>query len=143
MPECLFCDIVSGRNEAAVVFEDEASLAFLDRSPLFHGHCLLIPREHYATLMDLPQPLIGPLFSNAQLLARAVETALGAQGIFVGINNRVSQSVHHMHIHIVPRVKGDGLKGFFWPRHKYPDDAAMDAVAGRIRAAIGQIKVAE
>jgi histidine triad (HIT) family protein len=93
--------------------------------------------------MDLPQPLIGPLFSNAQLLARAVESGLGAQGIFVGINNRISQSVQHMHIHIVPRVKGDGLKGFFWPRHKYPDSTAMEAVAGRIRATIRELKATE
>ncbi len=140
MQECIFCDIISGRQEVPIVFEDEVSLAFLDRSPLFHGHCLLIPREHYATLMDLPQQLIGPLFTNAQLLSRAVEAALGAGGIFVGINNRVSQSVHHLHVHIVPRIKGDGLKGFFWPRHKYPDTAAMEAVAGRIRAAVEQLR---
>lgn len=139
MPQCLFCDIVNGRSAATVVFEDEVSLAFLDRSPLFHGHCLLIPREHYPTLMDLPPALIGPLFTNAQLLSRAVEAAMEAQGIFVGINNGVSQSVQHLHIHIVPRIKGDGLKGFFWPRHKYADSAAMEDVAARIRAALAQL----
>jgi histidine triad (HIT) family protein len=140
MTQCIFCDIVNGQHDASVVFEDEVSLAFLDRSPLFHGHCLLIPREHYPTLMDLPRPLIGPLFTNAQLLSRAVEAAVGADGIFVGINNRISQSVHHLHVHIVPRIKGDGLKGFFWPRRKYPDTAAMEAVAGRIRVALEQLR---
>ena len=136
MSDCPFCQIASGQVEAAVVFEDDLSLAFLDRSPLFPGHCLLIPRGHYATFMDLPPGLVGPLFVSAQRLARAIEVALGAEGVFVGINNRISQSVPHLHLHVVPRGKGDGLKGFFWPRQKYPDAAAMEAVAARLRAAL-------
>jgi histidine triad (HIT) family protein len=136
MPECLFCQIISGQLPAAIVFEDEVSLAFLDRNPLFPGHVLLIPRAHHTTLMDLPSEFVPPLFLNAQRLAQAVELALQAEGIFVGINNRVSQSVAHLHVHIVPRRKGDGLKGFFWPRSKYASIAAMDEAAERIRGAL-------
>jgi histidine triad (HIT) family protein len=133
---CLFCGIVNGDVSAAVVFEDELSLAFLDHRPLFPGHCLLVPRIHFETLTDLPHNLVGPFFQNVQLLARAVENALEAEGTFVAINNRVSQSVPHLHVHIVPRRKKDGLKGFFWPRRKYADEAEMLAVQERIRAAI-------
>jgi histidine triad (HIT) family protein len=133
MPDCLFCQIVSGQIPAATVFEDDLSVAFLDHSPLFPGHCLLVPRAHYPTFMDLPQPQIGPLFSNAQLIAQAVEAAMAAEGIFVGINNRVSQSQPHLHLHIVPRSKGDGLKGFFWPRTRYSHEEAMTETAARIR----------
>jgi histidine triad (HIT) family protein len=112
---CTFCRIVAGDLAAATVFEDEISLAFLDHRPLFPGHCLLIPKSHYDTLADLPQHLTGPLFGNARLLAGAVEQAMQAEGSFVAINNRVSQSVPHLHIHLVPRRKKDGLRGFFWP----------------------------
>ena len=136
MPECVFCQIINGEIPATVVFEDEVSLAFLDRRPLFPGHCLLIPRAHHTTLMDLPPELVPPLFLNARRLAAAVEVAMQAEGIFVGINNRISQSVAHLHIHIVPRRKGDGLKGFFWPRTTYASDEAMAATAQRIRAAL-------
>lgn len=136
MPDCVFCQIISGQIPAATVFEDEFSLAFLDRNPLFPGHCLLIPRAHHATLMDLPPELVPPLFLNAQRLARAIELAMEAEGIFVGVNNRISQSVAHLHIHIVPRRKGDRLKGFFWPRSKYAGEDAMTEAAERIRAAL-------
>ena len=136
MPDCLFCQIISGQLSAAIVFEDEHSIAFLDRRPLFPGHCLLIPQTHHTTLMDLPSELVPPLFLSAQRVARAVELAMQAEGIFVGINNRISQSVAHLHIHIVPRRKGDGLKGFFWPRTQYSGDEAMAETAERIRAAL-------
>src|SRR6266850_6557691 len=125
---CLFCEIISGEVNATVVFQDDISLAFLDHRPLFPCHCLLIPRAHFETLADLPEKLVGPFFKNVQLLARAVETALGAEGTFVAMNNRISQSVPHLHAHIVPRRKKDGLKGFFWPRNKYGNEAEMLAV---------------
>lgn len=138
--ECVFCQIVNGDVPAAVVFEDDFSLAFLDRTPLFPGHCLLIPKNHYPTLMDLPAELIGPLFSNAQLLSKAIELGLEAEGVFLGANNRISQSVHHLHIHLVPRHKGDGLKGFFWPRTRYTSDAHMQETAMRLRAALKTLR---
>lgn len=122
---CLFDRIVAGLVAAPVVFEDESSLAFLDHRPVFPGHTLLIPKQHYETLADLPEALIRPFFANAQLLARAIEAALEAEGTFVAINNRVSQSVPHLHVHIVPRRNKDGLRGFFWPRSAYhsPEEA--------------------
>ena len=126
---CKFCEIAS---ESVVVFEDSISLAFLDHRPLFPGHTLLIPKDHYATLADLPPNLIGPFFSNAQRLAGAVERAMQAEGTFVAINNRVSQSVPHLHVHIVPRRKGDGLRGFFWPRQKYRNEEEMRRVQSAI-----------
>jgi histidine triad (HIT) family protein len=119
---CLFCGIVNGEVSASVVFEDDVSIAFLDQRPLFPGHCLLVPKKHYETLTDLPADLIGPFFKNVQLLAAAVEVALEAEGSFVAMNNRISQSVPHFHVHIVPRRKKDGLKGFFWPRNKYENE---------------------
>lgn len=140
MADCIFCDLVSGRVPAAVVFEDEVSFAFLDRRPLFPGHTLLIPRQHHETLMDLPPELTAPLFMNAQLLSRAIELALEAEGIFLGVNNRISQSVPHLHIHVVPRRQGDGLKGFFWPRTNYRNDEEMQETALRIQAALEVIR---
>ena len=118
---CLFCEIAAHKIDAKIVFEDAISIAFLDHRPLFAGHCLLIPKTHYARLTDLPADLVGPLFLNAQHLTSAVETAMNAEGSFVAMNNIVSQSVPHFHIHIVPRTKGDGLRGFFWPRQKLGD----------------------
>ena len=132
-PSCLFCQIIHGERKSQVVFESEETLAFLDRRPLFPGHCLIVPKEHYATLLDLPEALLRPLFSVAQLLARALEQGLGAEGSFVAVNNRISQSVPHLHIHVVPRRHKDGLKGFFWPRHAYADETERAAVAARIR----------
>ncbi len=137
---CLFCRIVSGEVPAVVVFEDNDTLAFLDHRPLFPGHTLLVPRKHYETLTDLPGEQVGSLFKNAQSLASAVETAMEAEGTFVAMNNRVSQSVPHFHIHIVPRRRKDGLKGFFWPRTKYKTQEEMEVVQQKIAAAFDKLK---
>lgn len=137
---CLFCGIVTGEISASIVFEDDISLAFLDHRPLFPGHCLLIPKNHYETLNDLPAELVGPFFKNVQLLARAVELALDAEGSFVAMNNRISQSVPHLHVHIVPRRKKDGLKGFFWPRNKYKNEDEVLEVQKSIQTAIAAIQ---
>ena len=132
---CTFCRIVAGEIAAPVVFEDSGCLAFLDHRPLFPGHCLLIPRTHYETLADLPPSLAATLFENARRLSTVVEKALAAEGSFLAVNNRVSQSVPHVHIHVVPRRKGDGLRGFFWPRRKYRDEAEAESVRLALRAA--------
>jgi len=132
---CLFCQIIRGEIPAQFVFENKTSVAFLDHRPLFPGHVLLVPREHVVTLPDLPAELVSPLFTSAQRLCRAVQSALQAEGTFVAMNNIVSQSVPHLHIHIVPRRKKDGLKGFFWPRHPYKDADEATAVQNAIRAA--------
>jgi len=137
---CLFCEIINGNVSASVVFQDDISMAFLDHRPLFPGHCLIIPRNHFETLSDLPTELIGPFFKNVQLLARAVELALEAEGSFVAINNRISQSVPHLHLHIVPRRKKDGLKGFFWPRNKYENEEELLKVQKLIQGAIAAIQ---
>ncbi len=134
--QCTFCRIVGGTVESAVVFEDEVSLAFLDRRPVFPGHCLLVPKEQHETLDDLPGSLVGPLFANVQTLSRAVELGLNADGTFVAMNNRVSQSVPHLHVHVVPRRRGDGLRGFFWPRQRYTDEDHIREVQESIREAI-------
>ena len=134
---CVFCQIVAGAIAAHIVFEDRISIAFLDSRPLFPGHCLLIPREHVETFADLPGALIGPFFANAQRLAGAVERGMEAEGTFVAMNNRVSQSVPHLHVHIVPRRKKDGLRGFFWPRAPYASEEAAAEARGRIVAALG------
>jgi histidine triad (HIT) family protein len=135
MPDraCPFCEIVAGRQPAHVVLDDEATLAFLDARPLFPGHTLLVPRQHHETLADLPSDQLGRYFERAQRLSRAMEQAFGAAGSFVAINNRVSQSVPHLHTHVVPRNRKDGLRGFFWPRSRYTDDAEAAAVAARLR----------
>jgi histidine triad (HIT) family protein len=136
---CAFCKIIRSQEKAYVVFEDGISLAFLDRRPLFPGHCLLVPKGHYETLVDLPASLVGPLFQNAQLLERAIEEGLQADGTFIAINNHVSQSVPHVHIHLVPRHQRDGLKGFFWPRQRYRDEDAILQVQETLRSAIARI----
>lgn len=135
---CLFCEIAAGDRAAPVVFEFPEAVAFLDHRPLFPGHTLLIPKIHIETLGDLPPAAIGPFFTIAQQLARAMETALGAEGSFVAINNRVSQSVPHLHIHIVPRKKKDGLKGFFWPRSKYSSEEEIEVVRQKLERAMAQ-----
>lgn len=132
---CIFCGIIEGKLPAHVVFDDEIALAFLDKTPLFHGHVLVVPRAHVVTLPELPATVVGPFFERVQTIARVVPKALGAQGTFIAQNNVVSQSVPHLHVHIVPRTKGDGLKGFFWPRSKYKTDEQMIEMAERIRAA--------
>ena len=138
--KCLFCRIVSGDVPATTVYEDDKSVAFLDHRPLFHGHTLLVPRDHLETLGELPVTQVGPFFKTVQLLSRAVESALDAEGTFVAMNNRVSQSVPHLHVHIVPRRKKDGLKGFFWPRTKYKSEDEMLAVKKLIAAEVAKIE---
>jgi histidine triad (HIT) family protein len=133
---CVFCEIAAGNVAAEIVWRGKGALAFLDHKPLFPGHVLLIPDRHIETLADLPPEDIGPLFQAAQKIEKAVVSALAAEGSFIAINNRVSQSVPHLHIHIVPRRKGDGLKGFFWPRRHYTDDQHLRETADLIRAAL-------
>ena len=137
---CVFCDIVNGTVTAHVVHSDDLTLAFLDVRPLFPGHSLLIPRDHVETLVDLPEDMLTPFFATAQLLSRAMEEVMGAEGSFVAMNNKISQSVPHLHIHVVPRRRKDGLRGFFWPRSKYASDEAMVEVATRLREGIALLK---
>jgi histidine triad (HIT) family protein len=128
----VFCDIVAGIVPAHVVFSDDVAIGFLDARPVFKGHVLVAPRAHYVTLADLPADLVGPLFTRVQRVSAAMPAALGAQGSFVGENNVVSQSVPHLHVHVVPRTKGDGLRGFFWPRGRYADEAEAADYARRL-----------
>jgi histidine triad (HIT) family protein len=136
MKPCVFCAIVAGEIPASIVFEDDDHVAFLDARPLFEGHTLLVPRTHVETLADLPAVAVGPFFTVVQRLSTAVPAAMGAAGSFVAMNNIVSQSVPHLHCHVVPRNPKDGLRGFFWPRTKYADDGERDAVAQRIATAL-------
>lgn len=138
--DCLFCGIVAGSTPAHVVLDDDVAVAFLDIRPLFPGHTLLVPRDHVVTLPDLPDELVGPLFTRARRLARAMVEVLGARGSFVAMNNVVSQSVAHFHIHVVPRNPKDGLRGFFWPRSRYADDTEAAAMAVRLRAGLDRIQ---
>ena len=137
---CLFCRIVTGEVPAVVVYEDDDAVAFLDHRPLFQGHTLLVPRKHVETLGELPVSLVEPFFKTAQLLSRVVEKALDAEGTFVAMNNRVSQSVPHLHVHVVPRRKKDGLKGFFWPRTKYKNEEEMLEVKKLIASEVAKMK---
>jgi histidine triad (HIT) family protein len=139
--ECAFCRIVRGEaDERLLVLEDRATLGFLDHRPLFPGHTLLVPREHVETLPDLSDGVLPELFSNTRLLAGAMEQGLGAEGSFVAINNRVSQSVPHLHVHVVPRRRKDGLRGFFWPRHKYESDEHAAEFAARLRKSVAALQ---
>ena len=133
---CVFCAIVAGDTPAHVVDSDDATLAFLDVRPVFRGHVLLVPRDHYETLTDLPPALLPALFGAAQRLAAGVQAAMDAHGTFVAMNNTVSQSVPHLHVHVVPRRRKDGLRGFFWPRQRYAGEEDMEGVAARVRAAL-------
>jgi len=135
---CVFCDIVAGRVPAYRVLEDDATVAFLDHRPLLPGHVLVIPRTHYETFGDLPSDAVGPLFVNVQRLAVAVERGLHADGSFVANNNRISQSVPHLHVHVVPRLKSDGLFGktFQWVRRPYPNEAAIVETQRAIQTAL-------
>jgi histidine triad (HIT) family protein len=135
-PGCLFCRIVAGEVEAAVVASTEHTVAFLDHRPLFEGHTLVVPRAHVPTLRDLPADAVGPYFADVQRIAVAVQDGMGADGSFVAANNVVSQSVPHLHFHVVPRRRKDGLRGFFWPRTRYADAARVEEVAARVRAAL-------
>jgi histidine triad (HIT) family protein len=133
---CLFCRIIAGEVPAHLVLESDVAVAFLDHRPVFKGHTLVVPRAHVVTLTDLPGPLVGPFFSEVQRVARAVVDALGADGSFVAMNNVVSQAVAHLHVHVVPRRRKDGLRGFFWPRQKYDDEAEAAGYAAAIAAAL-------
>jgi histidine triad (HIT) family protein len=139
-PDCLFCKIAAGRIPGDVVYQNDELIAFLDIHPLFPGHVLLSPRRHYETLLDLPAKLSGPMMSATQLLAKAVEAAVDADGTFIAINNRVSQTVPHLHIHVVPRRRRDGLRGFFWPRQPYRDDDAREAVRAAIEREVEKLE---
>jgi histidine triad (HIT) family protein len=136
MASCLFCEIVAGRQPATIVRADELTVAFLDIRPLFAGHVLVAPRAHVTTLTDLPAADVGPYFQRVQAMAAAVHDAMAAEGTFVAINNVVSQSVPHLHTHVVPRRKGDGLRGFFWPRTKYASAEEAEKVAEAIRRSL-------
>ncbi|GAA5015182.1 HIT family protein [Kitasatospora paranensis] len=133
---CLFCQAVAGELAVHRVLDDEAVCAFLDHRPLFPGHLLVVPRRHVATLTDLTAEETGPYFERVRRLTAAVEAGMAAAGSFVAVNNRISQSVPHLHVHVVPRNPKDGLRGFFWPRGRYADDAEAAAAAARVRAAL-------
>lgn len=133
---CVFCAIIDGSVHAQIVLDEPEVVGFLDARPVFKGHVLVAPREHVATLLDVTDDLMPVLMGAAQRVAGAVVQGLGAQGSFVAVNNVVSQSVPHLHVHVVPRTKGDGLRGFFWPRTKYADDSEAETYAGRLRAAL-------
>jgi histidine triad (HIT) family protein len=142
LPEdCAFCRIAAGTEDtASVVLDEPHAVAFLDHRPLFPGHCLLIPRQHHETLADLPADEITPFFATVQLLSRAIPDAMKKPGSFVAMNNVVSQSVPHLHVHVVPRKPKDGLRGFFWPRQKYESDAQRDAARDAVRAALERLR---
>lgn len=136
MADCLFCSIIAGTTPAHIVLDTPELLGFLDIRPVFKGHTLIVPREHVPTMVELTDELTVPLFGAARQVAAAVRTAYDAQGSFVAVNNVVSQSVPHLHVHVVPRTKGDGLRGFFWPRTKYADDAEAAEYAARLKAVL-------
>jgi histidine triad (HIT) family protein len=135
---CVFCDIVAGRTPASIVLRDEAAVGFLDARPVFKGHVLVVPPAHIPTLVDVPPAALGPFFAAVQRVARGVEAGLDADGTFVAMNNKVSQSVPHLHCHVVPRRRKDGLRGFFWPRVPYAGDGERQEFAARIRDAIAR-----
>ena len=133
---CLFCDVINGALPVRTVANDEVAVAFLDRSPVFKGHVLVVPRRHVVTLADLDHELVGPFFERVQRISARMPAALGCDGTFVAMNNVVSQSVAHLHVHVVPRRRKDGLRGFFWPRVRYDSDAEADDYAERLRVAL-------
>lgn len=133
---CIFDRVVTGEINAHMVLDEEDLCAFLDIRPVFDGHTLVVPKVHYPTLADLPSGLLGPLMAAGRRVAAAQKQALGAEGAFYALNEVVSQSVPHVHLHVVPRHFGDGLRGFLWPRHKYPSEDAGAAVAASLRAAL-------
>lgn len=133
---CVFCSVIDGTSPAVLVAATSQVVAFLDVRPVFDGHVLVVPRRHLEALEDVPDDLLVPLYATVREVAGAVRAGLGAEGAFVATNNRVSQSVPHLHVHVVPRTKGDGLRGFFWPRRRYDSDVAAAAVGARITAAL-------
>ena len=143
LSDCVFCNIVAASLPAYIVYQDNEFIAFLDNHPLFPGHVLLCPREHYATILELPKEMAASTMLTLQLLAKAVESAMSAEGSFVAINNRVSQTVPHLHIHIVPRKRRDGLKGFFWPRRTYQDEAEKETVRAAIQQEVTKLKLSD
>ena len=138
--ECVFCRIARGDLEAHKVHEDDDFIVFLDHRPLFPGHTLVVPRGHVDTFLDLPPDRVGPLFQLVQRVSRAVERGLHADGVFNAINNRVSQSVPHLHVHVIPRRKKDGLKGFFWPRYTYSGEDEVRQVRDSIAEALAALE---
>jgi histidine triad (HIT) family protein len=134
--DCIFCEIIRGERPAHVVLSTEETLAFLDHSPLFHGHVLVVPRAHHVTLWETPPELLASVLATVRRIAPAVVAGMKADGAFVANNNVISQSVPHLHFHVIPRRKGDGLKGFFWPRHKYKDEGEAVAAREAIKAAL-------
>jgi histidine triad (HIT) family protein len=138
--DCVFCKIIAGELKTYKVYEDGQTIVFLDAGPVFAGHCLISPKVHYQTMMDLPHDLLAPLFSTTQLICRAVEKGLQSGGSFVAVNNKISQTVPHLHIHVIPRTKGDGMKGFFWPRRPYRDDEHMLEIQQKLQAAIKELE---
>ena len=136
MSGCVFCRIAAGQVPAQVVLDEPGVVAFLDARPLFKGHVLVVPRQHCPTLADLPPGLVEPLFLQVRRISAVMPAALGAQGTFVALNNTVSQSVPHLHVHVVPRTRGDGLRGFFWPRQRYSSDSEAAGYARRLREAL-------
>jgi histidine triad (HIT) family protein len=135
---CVFCAIVAGEKPADHLHQDASTASFFDHSPLFPGHGLVVPKAHHVTLPDLPPELLAPLFAHARMLARAMVEALGYDGTFIAVNNTVSQTVHHLHVHVIPRRKGDGLKHFFWPRQGYKDDAEREAMRSALADYLGR-----
>ena len=135
-PGCQFCEVIGGSRPARVVLDDDVAVAFLDRSPVFKGHVLVVPRGHVVTLAELDHQLVGPLFERVQRVSARMPSALGCDGTFVAINNVVSQSVAHLHVHVVPRRRKDGLRGFFWPRVRYESEAEADDFASRLSQAL-------
>lgn len=138
-PTCVFCRVIADDDPDVLVYDADGVVGFLDIRPVFHGHVLLVPREHFTTLLDVPAALAEPLQTATQVTMRALESAVDAQGAFVASNNVVSQTVPHLHWHVVPRRRRDGLRGFFWPRRPYPDDAAMEEMRERVRKAIDAV----
>jgi histidine triad (HIT) family protein len=138
--DCLFCRIAAGTLPAQVIFEDEHTMAFLDHIPVFHGHTLIIPKRHVETMLDLPPVLVPPLMAATQLVGQAVEEGLGAEGSFVCMNVKVSQTVPHLHIHVMPRSRGDGMKGFFWPRRPYPNEEAREQTRMALAEAVRRLR---
>lgn len=135
---CVFCKIAAGELAADLIDHDEQTLTFLDRSPVFPGHLLVIPREHVETMADLPDRLLPAVFAQVRRATDALVKGLGAGGSFVAINNKVSQTVPHLHVHVIPRTKGDGMKGFFWPRRNYQSDDHRSEIIERLRQAFRQ-----
>jgi histidine triad (HIT) family protein len=137
---CIFCKIINKELESSMLFEDSETIAFLDTKPLFPGHILLIPKKHYPVFTEIPDEIVAKLFKNSKMLAKALQLSMGSEGTFIAVNDRVSQSVPHVHVHVVPRKSKDGLKGFFWPRQKYNSKEEIELVKSKIIKSIENLK---